>query len=85
MDNELLMNQGPIIPIKKRRDARDRIIRTLYNKGKGLSMDEICVEMQRLGQGVSKTTVFFAINGRSTKKMNKKREDRKKVKKYLNK
>ena len=34
-------------------------------------MDEVVKAMSRLGYGVSKTTVFFAINGRSKKSAKK--------------
>lgn len=52
-----------IIPVKVRRKLRDRKIRSLSKSG--FSMDEICKVMSELGMGVSKTTVFFAVNGRS--------------------
>lgn len=70
-----------IIPLKERRKIRDRKIRALYRLG--YSMDEICSEMRTLGQGVSKTTVFFAINGRS-KKSAEKRKVRRELKNKLN-
>ena len=52
---------------------RNRKIKMLYRYG--FSMDEVCGEMKKLGYNVSKTTVFFAVNGRS-----KKVDDRRKKK-----
>lgn len=49
------------LPIKVRKELRDKEIKALYRKG--FSMNEICAI-----QNVSKTTVFFAINGRAKKK-----------------
>lgn len=49
-----------ILPIKEKKNIRDEKIRMLYKRG--YSMDDICVMEQ-----VSKTTVFFAIQGRSKK------------------
>lgn len=46
--------------ITKRKELRDKKIRAHYRNG--LSMNDIC-EIER----VSKTTVFFAIHGRSKK------------------
>lgn len=48
--------------IKKAREARDKKIRKLYFIDE-FSMDEICIQ-----EGHSKTTVFFAIKGRSSAK-----------------
>lgn len=59
-------NNNDIIPAKERVKLRTKKIRALY--GIGYSMDQICEEMKKLGQGVSKTTVFFAIKGRNKKK-----------------
>jgi hypothetical protein len=67
------MNQYQSIPIKERIKMRNRKIKMLYRYG--FSMDEVCGEMKKLGYNVSKTTVFFAINGRS-----KKADDRRKRK-----
>lgn len=58
------MKKENYIPIKVRKQLRNDKIKTLYKKG--FSMDEIC-----MAEGVSKTTVFFAINGRSSKKTKK--------------
>ena len=58
------MKKESYIPIKVRKQIRNDKIKTLYRKG--FSMDEICMT-----EGVSKTTVFFAINGRSKKKLTK--------------
>lgn len=52
------------IPLKVRKKQRDRKIKALYSAG--YSMNEICVK-----EGHSKTTVFFAINGRSSKRRRK--------------
>lgn len=49
-----------VVPIKERKRMRDNKIRALYKLG--YSMNQICVEV-----GCSKTTVFFAINGRPKK------------------
>lgn len=49
------------IPLKVRKRLRDKRIRKLYFIDQ-LSMNEICKQ-----EGHSKTTVFFAINGRSSK------------------
>lgn len=67
----MLKNQT--IPIKERIKMRNRKIKMLYRYG--FSMDEVCGEMKKLGYNVSKTTVFFAVNGRS-----KKVDDRRKKK-----
>lgn len=55
-----------IIPIKERKRIRDEKIRSLH--AQHYSQNEIVAEMSKLGMGVSKTTVFFAIKGRSKKK-----------------
>lgn len=49
------------IPRKERIKIRNKRIKALYRAG--FSMAEICAD-----QNVSKTTVFFAIKGRSKKK-----------------
>lgn len=49
------------LPAKVRKELRDKDIRALYRKG--YSMNEICAH-----KNVSKTTVFFAIRGRSKKR-----------------
>lgn len=59
------------IPVKDRMRIRNKQIVGLYRSG--LSMDEVVKAMSRLGYGVSKTTVFFAINGRSKKSAKKSR------------
>ena len=46
---------------KYRKEQKNKEIKALYRKG--YSMNEICAI-----QSVSKTTVFFAINGRSKKR-----------------
>lgn len=67
------MSDTEIIPVKVRKEMRDRKIRALYNsQPKGSrSMELVVKEMQRLGYSVSKTTVFFAIKGRSKKSSKK--------------
>lgn len=47
-----------IIPVKIRREVRDKKIRALFRAG--YTMEAICKM-----EGHSKTTVFFAIKGRS--------------------
>lgn len=68
------------IPIKERLKMRNRKIKAFYKLG--YSMDEVCVEMKKLGYSVSKTTVFFALNGRS-KKANERRTKRRAIIKNL--
>ncbi len=46
-------------------------------------MDEIVFVMKNKGSGVSKTTVFFAINGRRTKKSSERRRIKNKRKNNL--
>lgn len=64
-----------IIPVKDRKYLRDQVIRRLYNKGNGRTMDEIVQiskqnpELFYSSSGLSKSTVFFAINGRPKKKV----------------
>lgn len=53
-----------IIPIKERKKIQIREIKALYRIG--YSMNEISRKMD-----VSKTTVFFALNGRRRKKVKK--------------
>ncbi len=62
-----------MIPVKERKELRSKMIRRLYNRGRGLTMNAI-VELSKENPrifygttGVSKTTVFFAVNGRSPK------------------
>lgn len=67
------METPEIIPVRVRKEMRDRKIRALYYaQPKGSrSMDSVVHEMKRLGYSVSKTTVFFAIKGRSKKSATK--------------
>ena len=58
------------IPLKERNRIRDKKIRALYKLG--YSMDQIVIEFKRLGFGVSKSTVFYAIKGRDKKSLTKK-------------
>jgi len=51
---------------KQERVRRDEEIRRLYKAG--FSMNQICEKV-----GVSKTTAFFAVNGRSKNKNNPKK------------
>lgn len=46
-------------------------------------MDEVVLEMRRFGYGVSKTTVFFAINGRYSKKVATRRKLKRTLKNNL--
>lgn len=75
-------SQNDFIPSKERKTLRDKKIRALYQTGL-YSMDDVVIEMGRLGHGVSKTTVFFAINGRWTKKAADRRRSKKRFKKLL--
>lgn len=74
-------NGGPIIPRREKNRIRDKRIRGLYREG--LSMDEVVLEMRRFGYGVSKTTVFFAINGRYSKKVATRRKLKRTLKNNL--
>lgn len=68
------------IPIKERIKMRNKKIKAFYKIG--YSMDEVCIEMKKLGYSVSKTTVFFALNGRS-KKANERRKKKRAIIKKL--
>ncbi len=59
-------NQVIRLPYKERVRIKYRKIRALYRMG--YSYEEVVREMRELGESVSKTTVFFAVNGRATKK-----------------
>lgn len=74
------MDVDKAIPLKKRREIRNRQIKSFYRSG--FSMDEVVAQMKRIGHGVSKTTVFFVINGRS-KKADERNDKRKSIKKYI--
>ena len=50
------------IPTKERIRVRNKQIVALYKSG--MSMDNVVEAMTKLGYSVSKTTVFFAVNGR---------------------
>lgn len=67
------------IPIKDRVKMRNKKIKAFYKLG--YSMDEVCVEMKKIGYAVSKTTVFFALNGRSKKANDRRRNKRSIIKK----
>lgn len=73
------MKKKESIPIKERIKMRNRKIKMLYRYG--FSMDEVCIEMKKLGYNVSKTTVFFAINGRSNKANDRRKKKRSIIKK----
>ena len=66
------------VPYKIRREIRDKEIRALYKTG-NYSYDDIAHKV-----GVSKSTIFFAINGRWTKKAKERRQNKKRFKKLLN-
>lgn len=70
------------IPIKDRIKMRNKKIKAFQKLG--FSMNEICGEMQKIGYNVSKTTVFFALNGRS-KKANERNSRRRKINRLINK
>ncbi len=80
-------HQQEIIPLKDRKRIRDRKIRALYFSAPASerpSMAEIAAEVNRLGYNVSVTTVFFAINGRSTKKTTDHKRQKRVVNRLLN-
>lgn len=58
---------------------RNKKIKAFYKLG--FSMEEVCREMQKLGYNVSKTTVFFALNGRSKKANDRRKKKRAIIKK----
>lgn len=70
-----------LIPVKDRKRLRNELIRKLWANGEGHSMDAICAmsrknpEMFYGTSGLSKTTVFFAINGRPKKKVGNKNKN----------
>lgn len=70
------------IPTKDRVKMRNNKIKAFYKLG--YSMDEVCVEMAKIGYAVSKTTVFFALNGRSNK-ANARRKNKRSIIKKLTK
>lgn len=63
------------IPVKERKLLRDKMIRRLYDKGRGMTMDDIVKLAQQKPEmfygttGVSKLTVFFAVNPTKKKKL----------------
>ena len=73
MNNEKHVD-NQTIPLKELKKLRNKKIVALYRSG--FSMDEVAREMQ-----ISKTTVFFAVNGRWTKKAAERRRVRKAIKK----
>lgn len=70
------------IPVKDRVKLRNNKIKAFYKLG--YSMDEVCGEMKKIGYLVSKTTVFFALNGRSNK-ANARRKNKRSIIKKLTK
>lgn len=76
------VDNSEYVPIKKRREARNKKILALSKKG--YSITEICNAMALLGESISRTTVFFALNGRWTKKAAERRKVRKSVRKTNN-
>ncbi len=73
------MNNIEFIPVKDRIATRNKQIIALYKSG--MSMDDVVGAMLKLGYSVSKTTVFFAINGRWTKAAKERRQKRRALKK----
>lgn len=75
----------PLMTTKEKRRLRDAKIRSLYNtKVNGVrinSMDDVVVQMKKLGYGVSKRTVFLAVNQKKSKKALEKRRIRKNLNK----
>jgi len=70
--------QETILSVQERKRLRNKAILEFYKKGKGYTMDQICEISRKKPEwfystsGLSKTTVFFAVNGRSKKKPIKK-------------
>ena len=64
-----------LLPPAMRRELRGKVIRTFYRKG--YTMDDICAISRKrpalfyTSSGLSKTTVFFAVNGRAKKGVQK--------------
>lgn len=75
----------PLMTTQDSRRLRDAKIRALYNTkvdGKRVySMDSVVAEMNRIGYGVSKKTVFLAVNNKKSKRSLEKRAIRRKLKK----
>lgn len=71
------------LPAKVRRDIRNKAIIALSKKG--YSITEICTHMATLGESISRTTVFFALNGRWSKKAAERRKVRNSLKNKPNK
>lgn len=73
----------PFMTYKEKRRLRDAKIRSLYNtKVNGVrihSMDDVVRMMKDLGYGVSKRTVFLAVNLKKSKKALEKRRIRKHI------
>lgn len=65
------------IPVKDRIKVRNKQIVALHKSG--MSMQDVCAAMLKLGYSVSKTTVFFAINGRWTPEAKARRQARKRL------
>lgn len=70
---------------RERVRERNKKIKAIYRAGRQIygdsyTIDSVCAEMKLRGESVSRTTVFFAINGRSKKKVEKN-----KIKKLLKK
>jgi hypothetical protein len=70
------------IPVKERIRIRNRKIKALWRLHKNL--EAVVADINKLGYSVSRTTVFFAINGRVSKEAKKKRSIRKQLKKTIN-
>ncbi len=68
------------IPLKEKLNIRNKKIKAFYRMG--FSMDQVCIEMKKLGYIVSKTTVFFALNGRS-KKADERKKKRRLIRQFL--
>ncbi len=77
--------QKPALSPREKIRERNKKIKAIYKIGREMhgdayTIDSVCAEMRQRGESVSRTTVFFAINGRS-----KKKEEKNKIKKLLKK
>lgn len=77
-EDKSLPVDNSFIPVKERIRIRNKQIIALYKSG--LSMGDVVTAMLKLGYNVSKTTVFFAINGRWTPEAKARRTKRRSLK-----
>jgi hypothetical protein len=80
----MTLNNHPLMTEQERRRLRDAKIRSLYNTKVGgkrvYSMDDVVAEMKKIGYGVSKRTVFLAVNWKKSNKALEKRKIRRQLK-----